>query len=438
MVLSAELITKLLGAIQTNSLVFLCGAGLSIPSPSNLPSAKKISETCYDAWTPTETLDSSFRSNVDLLAGHFYARGDFKLFLSLVPWNDLVGPPNKGHAAIADLLITRAAYGALSANFDSMIEHWANEHRVAMRGALTGQEAVTFTANANPLVKFHGCRLRDPENTLWTQGQLDESDIKARVASCSQWMNLNLPGKHLVVVGFWTDWGYLNDVLANAFDISSASSVTVIDPSPSADLQSKAPILWTKLTGLSGSFQHIQGSGAEALDELRTAYSRAWVKKFYALGGPPIVSEGGTVPSTAIPDDFESNDLYSLRCDAEGIPYDGAAKRKEPDAGAAGAAYAHMILLNAGATKEGAWLKYDGQSIRIINGAGQGLAQVKEKYKEAPTFPQSDIVVCAGAFDFGTPARVIDSGRGASTVRPGSGGMAKWLTLDDAKVELSI
>ena len=34
-------------------------------------------------------------------------------------------------------------------------------------------------------------------------------------------MNLNLPGRHLVVVGFWTDWGYLNDVLTEALTIET-------------------------------------------------------------------------------------------------------------------------------------------------------------------------------------------------------------------------
>lgn len=438
MVLSAELITRLLGAIQSNSLVFLCGAGLSMSTPSNLPSAKQISEACYDAWLPTEALDPKLRSNVDLLAGHFYARGDFKVFLSLVPWDDLVGPPNKGHAAIADFLITRAACGALSANFDSMIEHWAEERRVAMQGALTGQDAVTFAATANPLVKFHGCLRCDRDNTLWTEGQLDEADIRARVESCSQWMNLNLPGKHLVVVGFWTDWGYLNDVLARAFKINSASSVTVIDPSPTADLERKAPALWEKLTNLSGFFQHVQGSGDEALDELRTAYSKTWIRKFYALGEPLIVGQGGSVPSTATPNALEGDDLYNLRRDAEGIPYDRAAKRKEPDPDASQAGFFHMALLNAGAIQQGAWLEYGGQSIRIINGGGQGLGQVKESYKEPPTFSQAEIVVCAGAVDLGVPAKVIDSGRGASTVRPGSGGTSKWLTLEQAKAEFSI
>src|SRR5439155_2376254 len=97
---------------------------------------------------------------------------------------------------------------------------------------------------------------RARETTLWTQGQLADPVVQERIQSCSQWMNLHLPGKHLVVVGFWTDWGYLNDVLADAFAINSASSVTVIDPSNTADLQAKAPTLWAKLNALSHVFEH--------------------------------------------------------------------------------------------------------------------------------------------------------------------------------------
>jgi hypothetical protein len=292
MVLSAELTTTLLGAIETDSLVFLCGAGLSIPSPSNLLSAVRVSRICYDAWLPTEVLDPALRDRVDQLAGHFYAKGDFeRVFIRLVPWNELVGPPNDGHAAIADLLISRGAHGALSANIDPLIERWAEERKIAMQGALTGQEAVDFASITSPLIKFHGCLQRGRELTLWTEGQLAHPVIQARVASCSQWMNLHLPGKHLIVVGFWTDWGYLNDVLANAFTIDSASSVTVIDPSPTADLQARAPNLWVKLNSLSLVFEHVQASGADALEELRTAYSKVWARKFYALVAAPPAAD---------------------------------------------------------------------------------------------------------------------------------------------------
>lgn len=107
MVLSDAVTTRLLGAIETDSLVFLCGAGLSIPPPSDLLSAVRVSQICYDAWVHTEPLDPALRDKVDRLAGHFHARGAFeRVFIRrLVPWNELVGPPNNGHAAIADLLI---------------------------------------------------------------------------------------------------------------------------------------------------------------------------------------------------------------------------------------------------------------------------------------------------------------------------------------------
>jgi hypothetical protein len=437
MTFSSEQTFRLLGAIETDSLLFLCGAGLSIPSPSNLLSAAQISQRCYDCWVATEPLDPSLRNDIGQLATHFHARNDFKTFIGLIPWNDLVGTPNKGHAAIADLLITRGARAALSANIDCLIESWAEDRRVAMLGALTGQEASSFNTT-NPLVKFHGCLRLDKENTVWTHGQLAQTPISERVSTCSSWMNLNLPGKHLVVVGFWTDWRYLNDILANAFENNNARGVTVIDPSPANDLQAKAPNLWAKLTSLSDVFEHVQASGADALDDLRTAYSRAWTNKFYALGKPLIEATGGAVPPTATPDALPGEDLYNLRRDAEGVPYDRAATWKTPAQHAAPTARVHMMLLNAGATKQGAWLQYGNQSFRIVNGVGRLLAQVRESYKEHATVAQSDIVVCAGAEDLGVPAKLIFFGRGASIIRPSSGGGARWLTIEQAREEFDL
>jgi hypothetical protein len=439
MTLSDGLKTTLLGAIETDSLVFLCGAGLSVPPPSILPSAVKVARACYDAWLPSEVLNPVLRDDIDLLAGHFYTRGDFDVFLRLVPWNELVGPPNNGHAAIADFLITRSAHAALSANFDAMIECWADERKIALQGALNGQEASSgFTAAANPLIKFHGCLRRDRDMTLWTQGQLSEPEISARVTSCSQWMNLHLPGKHLVVIGFWTDWGYLNDVLGNAFTIDNARSVTVIDPNRSADLKVKAPILWDKLNNLSRSFEHVPVSGADALDDLRTAYSKSWAKKFYALGAPLLAATGGAVPPAATPDTLTGEDLYNFRRDAEAVPYTRAATLKAPTLNAAQAALVHLMLLNAGATKLGAWLRHGGRSIRVVNGAGQDLAAVQEKYKEPATSPQPEIVICAGAVDLGVPFRLIAAGKGASLVRPAGGGGARWISFEQARVELGL
>lgn len=439
MALTLDQTTRLLGAIQTDSLVFLCGAGLSIPPPTSLLSAVRVSQVCYDTWLPTEALDVGLRNDVDRLAGHFHARGTFEdVFIKIVPWDELVGPPNIGHSAIADLLISRAAHAALSANFDPAIEMWAENRKVALEGALTGQEAVDFAQRTNPLIKFHGCLRRDRKNTLWTHGQLDIPLIQERTNSCSQWISLNLPGKHLVVVGFWTDWGYLNDVLAAAFTINTAASVTVIDPSPSANLQGKAPLLWTNLNNLSRVFEHVQASGSDVLDELRTAYSKTWARKFYSLGNPLMQAAGGAVPAAATPDALSGDDLYNFRRDGEGVPYTRAATQKNPSPSAAQAALTHMLLMNSGATKNGSWLEHGGRLIRVVNGAGRAIADVREQHKEPSISPQPDVVVCAGAIDLGVPALLISTGRGASVVRPAGGAGAQWMTFEQARTVLHI
>ena len=407
-------------------------------APSNLPSAAWVSRRCFDARCPIETLNPSLREHVDQLAAFFHQRGDLETtFIPLVPWNELVGPPNQGHAAVADLLISRAANAALSANFDPIIEHWAQEHKVAMRGALNAQEAVTFP-ESSPLIKFHGCTQRSRESTLWTQGQLTDPSVQARVASCTDWMNVHLPGKHLVVVGFWTDWPHLNDAFANAFTIRQARAVTVIDPLPVLGLQSKAPLLWERLNNLSSSFEHIQSSGADALEELRTAFSKAWVRKFYAMGQGLIDADADSGQGAVMPsvDALSGEELFNLRRDAEGVPYNRAAKIKEPASNAATAAAMYLMLLDAGAVQQGAVLQHNGLSIRVVNGAGRGIAQVKEEYVE-PFIAQSDVVVCTG-IDLGVPGRVIPTGQGASTVRPAHGGTSRWITFEQARTEFNL
>lgn|ERR1700683_34604 len=435
------ILNRLLGSVEADNLAVLCGAGLSMPSPSNLLSAVEVSRACYDQWHHTEQLATNLREDIDALAGHFYSAGTFKsVFIRrLVPWDDLVGEPNKGHAAVADLLVCRAAHAALSANFDPLIEQWSHRLKVAMEGALTGIEAVQFAEKTSPLVKFHGCSQRGRADTLWTQSQLGEADVHARVASCSEWMNLHLPGKDILIVGFWTDWRYLNDVLANAFAVQNASSVTVVDILPQTELQSKAPVLWQKLTHAGGPFSHIQASGTDALEELRTEFSRVWARKFFRLAEQFVQAAGGVYnPATVAPTRWTCAELYDLRRDAEGVPYDHAARCKEPPPEAAAAAYAHVLLTEAGAIRDGAMYLQGGQKVRVVHGAGQALESVRQKYNEPPTLASPDIVVCAGAEATGIPGRVIASGKAASIVRPARGGAEPWLTLKDARTELNI
>jgi hypothetical protein len=305
-----------------------------------------------------------------------------------------------------------------------------------MRGALDGQEAENFGSNQSPLVKFHGCLHIDRGRTLWTTGQLVDPTITHRISTCSDWMNLVLPGKDLVVVGFWTDWGYLNSVLATALSTGGFNSVTVVDPANSAALQAKAPTLWANLTAGTTRFQHIQASGSDALAELQVAFSRVWLKKFYALAKPLLEAEGRVY--SPIDPDLPIEQLYDLRRDAEGTPYDRAACRKEPPAHAATAAFLQSLLLQAHAVRHGAWFEYNAKRVRIVQGAGEGINTVREKYNEPPAVTQPDVIVCAGALDLSVPGHLISPGAGASVVRPAPGGGIPWLTLEQARAEFHV
>jgi hypothetical protein len=185
-------------------------------------------------------------------------------------------------------------------------------------------------------------------------------------------------------------------------------------------------------------FEHVEASGTDALEEVRVAYSKTWARKFYALGQDLMQSAGGAVTVSAPFDALQGDDLYNLRRDAQGVPYTRAATLKTPPSSAAQAAYIHVMLLNAGATNVGAWLQHGGQSIRVVNGAGRGLADVQGGFKEPTTVAQPEIVVCAGAINFGVPAKLIAPGRGASTIRPTPGGGARWMTLEQAQVDLGL
>lgn len=439
MILSEPTRLRLLSAIEGDTLVFLCGAGLSMPAPSNLPSAKSVAATCYDKWLPNEPLPATLRDDIDLLAAHFHTtRATWDLFIGqLVPWDNLVGSPNIGHAAIADLLITRAARAALSANFDTLIEQWAARRKCDYQCSLNGQDAVDCATIQSPLLKFHGCMTRTRPTTLWTHPQLEDPEVKPRIESCTQWIRLHLAAKHLVVVGFWSDWGYLNDALAAAFDSSGPSSVTVIDPDTSVALEAKAPTLWEKLTTSSEKFEHISASGTDALWELRTEYSRAWARKYYALGAALLNAAG---ESATVSNPFDSLDmaaLYDVRRDAEGKPRSRAARWKAPNGSAAQAAAVHALFFNKGALQDGSLLRWKGKTYRIVNGGGRGLAEMREQYEESPSIPAPDVIVCAGAADLGVPARVVASGVGASVVRPAGGSGSIWYTFDQARAELT-
>ena len=71
-------LTQLLGSIEANNLVLLCGAGVSIAPPSNLLPARQVAQICYDKYRSVGELPAAFRDDICRLAGHFYDSGQLQ------------------------------------------------------------------------------------------------------------------------------------------------------------------------------------------------------------------------------------------------------------------------------------------------------------------------------------------------------------------------
>jgi len=176
--LQAEVKTKLLASMHAGRLVVVCGAGLSMAAPSSLPAAWRVAEASFDKYAleTDPACDPAMRHDLEALAQHFVGLHTLQsVFIeSLVPWQMFVKPPNAGHAAVADFLVTRAATAALSANYDTLIEQSAVANGFDFQNSLDGDEATTRSRTQSPLLKFHGCATRDRLATVWAPSQLGE------------------------------------------------------------------------------------------------------------------------------------------------------------------------------------------------------------------------------------------------------------------------
>lgn len=286
--MTPQTIARLLASMNAGRLLVVCGAGLSMAPPSSLPSARAVAERCFDKYRleSDPNCEVALRDNLEALAEHFVGLNTLQsVFIEhLVPWPAFVRPSNTGHAAIADFLITRAAVAGISSNYDTLIERRAWDYGADFRGSLDGDEATADSVRQAPLLKFHGCSHRDRPATVWAPSQLNDPTISARIARSKVWMAANLRQKDLLVVGFWSDWDYLNAVVGEALIDVQPLSVTVIDLSPTNALEQKAPQLWEIAHAQNVTFQHVQESGAEALDELRRAFSSNYLRQVLDAG----------------------------------------------------------------------------------------------------------------------------------------------------------
>lgn len=373
------------------------------------------------------------------LAAHFAGLNTLRsVFIErLVPWAAFVRPPNPGHAAVADFLIARAAVAGISSNYDILIERQAWEYGSAFRGSLDGDEANLDARRHGPLLKLHGCSQRDPASTVWARSQLEDATIATRIEKSKTWMAANLREKDLLVIGFWSDWDYLNAIIGSALEDVQPLSVTVIDPTPAETLQQKAPELWQIAHAENVMFEHIQESGAAALDELRRAFSLSYVRQVLHAGR--IIFEQETAakcdPAWLDAPDFDSETLYGWRRDAEGVPGQQPATRIRPG-NCEALGFFHLLLRRSGAVQRPDGYELNGRLVRVINGAGEILSMLRARFLEPPATPSAGMVVAVGATDVGVPSSIVRAGTPEDIIRPDTRGA--WFDLPGARAELDI
>jgi hypothetical protein len=427
-------------SVANDRLVILCGAGLSMAPPSSLPSAAGVADLCYQKYRPIDPdVDPSLRYDLENLAEHISGHSSIKNFVeTLVPWERFKGSSNTGHDAIADFLLTRTIVCALTSNYDCMIERSADNLGGHLWASIDGDEASSHEAKHSPLLKFHGCMVRDPVNTVWIKDQLVQEPLAKRIQKSSIWLSSKLRERDIVVVGFWSDWPYFNDLIAKALKDVSPLSFTVIDPQSIDQLKAKAPILWDICHREGIKFEHIRQSGADALDELRQEFSNIYMRRLLEISRPAFEAEKGTQYQSNVFDfpPLTSDQLYEKRRDVEGIPSGKAARQKSPGQTAETFGLLHLLLMSKGAQYTAQGYILDGKVIRLINGAGRPLNKIKDEFTAAPVNENSQIVVCVGATLPGVPANIVRSGAAGSLVRPMSQG--EWISDMEARGMLSL
>lgn len=428
-----DVIDELLHSIILRRFVVLCGAGLSMAPPSTVPSARSLAEACAAEYGRTfgSALPPAIQSDLSALAEHFAQQSRLHtIFISRLLQRQLtpfLRNPNPGHYALADFLACRAAEFTLSTNVDVLLERAAEALNEPAPFAATSREEAVRPLDHNPHIKLHGCIQRDRSNTLWCPSQLQTDPFQTRLHEFAEWLPGQVSNKDLLIVGFWSDWSYLNHALASAVNAVEPGLVVVVDPADWAALLEKAPMLTAWAQGDRVRLRHIRESGAEFVSRLRKRYSLWFLEQVVRTAHADLSAEQ-TGRYIGPFDTLPCEELYEWRQNALGMPSNQVIRERRPGQTCELFARTLSWLLENGGQLRGARIEIGGRRARLVSGAGQLLSSVRKRFDDEPVPQfQDDVVVCAGARDDGdVPSDIVRSGGLASFVRPAS--TAPWIT----------
>jgi hypothetical protein len=433
--LSGELLQKLLGAIESESLIFICGAGLSMAPPSNLPSAAQVAQDCVERYQAKfgHPLPPEALPGLETMATYFYGQHQLiqQFIYQVVNWSRFEADANPGHTALADFLECDVAQAVVTTNYDCLIERAAhNLGDVTFEAVIHGAH-VNFQRKHSPLLKLHGCWRIDKMHTLWCADQLAEPAVRERIDASTVWMRANLQQRDIVVLGFWSDWPHIVQVLDQAVSTIESRMVVLVDPQNSGQLEAKAKGLWDWANR--ADFHHVQMSASDFLDRLRAAYSENALNKLVTMGKVAYEHYAGAnipaVPKFAT--NLSSQDLYEFRRRLFGITASEPVRKKGPDDSMSYAGAAVILLKRHGAIEDGGAFKVQNMRVRIVRGTQMLSAEQAKHAHQLPDPLGLDLTICAGGHeDGGAPADLIRSGHVGGIVRPGSA--EPWITLEKA------
>ncbi len=427
-------------AIVEDRLALICGAGLSMADPSKIPSAWSVAASAKQKYDAIYGADAEpLSEDIEEQAEFFHAQGRLSTtyLTKLVDIDTFSAPPNAGHFAVADFLLTKTAQIAVSTNVDALIEFAGDQLYGGIVTATRRDNAAAFYPANAPLLKIHGCWKSDPRQTVWAPSQLQCEPNQSRIADCAQWIEQQLLNRDLVIVGYFTDWDYLNSLLERCLNAVNPSNVIVVDPSSTEDLEGKAPALFGVGERAIGGFYHIQCSGADFLDELRRRWSASYVRRALNSGNQLLAAAGDHRASqdNCEPPEATVEQLWAIRRDIEGLAPGYPCKNGEPiDAAAVGRMI--VILRYAGATLEGDIWNLNGQRIRVVRASGKALNDFERIHAgSASPLSAPDITIASGARDFGLKSDIARSGNPSNVVRNRS---SRFLTEEQAEQDLGL